>query len=374
MKKIRVLHFTVANSGGGITKFVLRLWKFIDKEKFQFDFVTMVSKLDFAEELEREGCKIYYLSTYAEDDKEKFTREVEEILDQGSYDVVHLHTSWWRGFVLEEIAKRKGVPKIIVHCHNTDVFIKENQSREEARKLHFEQRALLTEDKATDFLACSAEAADWLYGDRIAKEKVKIIPYAIEVDDYRYSETLREKYRKELKLKEDEYVIGHVGRFAYQKNHEFLIDVFGKAVQMEPKCKLLLVGIGELEQYIREKIKELGLEEKVIFLGKREDVASLMQAMDVFAFPSRFEGFGIVLIEAQAAGLKCIVSEEIPSIAKITENIEFLPFEEERWVEKLLEYRAGYERKDMSLIMENAGYGMMNLTKRMEKIYCGEEK
>ena len=119
MEKIRVLHFTIANSGGGVTKFTLRLWKYIDKERFHFDFVTMSKKLDFADELEREGCKIFYLSTYAEDDKEKFTREVEEILDQGSYDIVHLNTSWWRGFVLEDIAKKKGIPKIIVHVAYT---------------------------------------------------------------------------------------------------------------------------------------------------------------------------------------------------------------------------------------------------------------
>lgn len=169
-KKIRVLHFTIANTGGGITKFVLRLWKYIDRERFQFDFVTMSNYLDFAEELEAEGCKIFYLSTYAEDDREQFIKEVTEILDYG-YDIVHLHTSWWRGFLLEDIACKKKVPKIIVHSHNTDVHIKENQSREDARKLHFKQRELLTEDKATDFIACSEDAAEWLYGDKISKIK-----------------------------------------------------------------------------------------------------------------------------------------------------------------------------------------------------------
>lgn len=374
MKKIRVLHFTIANAAGGVTKFVLRLWKYIDKERFQFDFVTMSRELDFAKELERQGCRIYYLSTYAEDNKTQFVKEVEEILEKGSYDVLHLNTSWWRGFVVEEIAKRKGVPKVIIHCHTTDVFIGENQSREAARKLHFEQRELLTEDIATDFLACSQEAADWLYGDRIAKEKIQIIPYAIEVEDYKYNVAVREKYRRLLGLKEDEYVIGHVGRFTYQKNHEFLIEVFRRTVHINDKCKLVLVGSGELEQDIREKVKNAGLDEKVLFLGKREDVASLMQAMDIFALPSRYEGFGIVLIEAQAAGLKCIVSQEIPPIAKITENIEFLPFQKEKWVEKLFEYHAGYERKDMSRIMEEAGYGMKKLAKRMEEIYCADEK
>lgn len=366
MKK--VLHFTIANTGGGITKFVLRLWKYIDRERFHFDFVTMSKQLDFAEELEEEGCKIYYLSTYAEDDIEQFTKEVEEILDNG-YDIVHLHTSWWRGFVLEEIAKRKRVKKIIVHCHNTDVHIKENQSREEARQLHLQQRELLTEDMATDFIACSEDAAEWLYADRISKDKIQIIPYAIEVDDYKFNQKTRTRYRKMLNLQAEDYAIGHVGRFAYQKNHDFLIDVFENVCKYNERAKLLLIGVGELEKEIKNKVFLKGLENRVLFLGKRDDVAPFMQAMDIFVFPSKFEGFGIVLIEAQAAGLKCIVSNEVPQIARITDNIDYLSFEMDLWTDRVLEYSRGYARKDMSIILENKGYGMKALTSKFEKIY-----
>lgn len=366
MKK--VLHFTIANTGGGITKFVLRLWKYIDRERFHFDFVTMSKQLDFAEELEEEGCKIYYLSTYAEDDIEQFTKEVEEILDNG-YDIVHLHTSWWRGFVLEEIAKRKRVKKIIVHCHNTDVHIKENQSREEARQLHLQQRELLTEDMATDFIACSEDAAEWLYADRISKDKIQIIPYAIEVDDYKFNQKTRTRYRKMLNLQAEDYAIGHVGRFAYQKNHDFLIDVFENVCKYNERAKLLLIGVGELEKEIKNKVFLKGLENRVLFLGKRDDVAPFMQAMDIFVFPSKFEGFGIVLIEAQAAGLKCVVSNEVPQIARITDNIDYLSFEMDLWTDRVLEYSRGYARKDMSIILENKGYGMKALSSKFEKIY-----
>lgn len=367
-EKKRVLHFTIANTGGGITKFVLRLWKYIDREQFHFDFVTMSKELDFSEQLEAEGCKIYYLSTYAEDDREQFIREVRDILDNG-YDIVHLHTSWWRGFLLEELAREKGIPKIVVHSHNTDVHIKENQSREEARKLHFEQRALLTEDKATDFIACSEEAAEWLYGDKISKDRIKIIPYAIEVENYQINHEIRNEYREKLGIKETDYVIGHVGRFAYQKNHEFLIDVFREFSEMNGNAKLVLIGIGELEEEIRDKVLKYKLENKVLFLGKRDDVDNLMQAMDIFAFPSRFEGFGIVLIEAQTAGLKCIVSDEIPIIAKITDNIEFLTFDKNEWINRLQKYSNGYERKNMSGIMEQAGFGMKSMVRKIEDIY-----
>ncbi len=367
-QKIRVLHFTIANTGGGITKFVLRLWKYIDRDRYQFDFVTMNNYLDFSEQLEAEGCKIYYLTTYAEDNQEQFVKEVTAILNNG-YDIVHLHTSWWRGFLLEDIARKNGVPKIIIHSHNTDVHIKENQSREDARKLHFSQRQLLTENKATDFIACSEDAAEWLYGDKISKDKIHIIPYAIEVNEYIFNDDIRKDYRNKLGLRSDDYVIMHVGRFAYQKNHNFLLDVFKSVSEENEKVKLLLIGIGELEEQIRNKVEQYDLSNKVLFLGKREDVNCIMQAADIFAFPSRFEGFGIVLIEAQAAGLKCIVSNEIPAIAKITNNILFLPFEKKIWVEKIQEYNSGYTRKNMSEVMEKAGFDMKTLVRKIEDIY-----
>lgn len=161
----------------------------------------------------------------------------------------------------------------------------------------------------------------------------------------------------------------HVGRFAYQKNHNFLLDVFKSVSEENEKVKLLLIGIGELEEQIRNKVEQYDLSNKVLFLGKREDVNCIMQAADIFAFPSRFEGFGIVLIEAQAAGLKCIVSNEIPAIAKITNNILFLPFEKKIWVEKIQEYNSGYTRKNMSEVMEKAGFDMKTLVRKIEDIY-----
>lgn len=369
MKKIRVIHFTIANVGGGVTKSVLRLWQYIDRERFHFDFVTMSDKLDFAEELEKEGCKIYYLSAYAEENLELFTKEVREILSNG-YDVIHLQTGWWRGFAVEKIAKEMSVPKVILYGNNTDVPIKECQSYEEARKLHFQQRELLTEDIATDFIACSEAAAQWLYGDKIPKEKIKIIPYAIELEQYKYNVNIRKSYREALGIN-DEFVIGHVGRFAYQKNHEFLIDVFKDIVKIDDHVKLLLIGVGELQETIRAKIRELEIEDKVIFTGKRDDIGGLMQAMDIFAFPSRFEGFGIVLIEAQAAGLKCLTSKEIPNEAKITDNIEFLEFDKKLWIDSILKYRKGYIREDMSNIMEAKGWGMKAHIEIFEQIYSG---
>lgn len=368
MKKIKVLHFTIANTGGGITQFVLKLWKHIDRSRFHFDFVTMSSYLDFAEELEKQGCKIYYVTTYAETDKEQFVKEIESILDNG-YDVVHLHTSWWRGFFLEEIAKKKGISKIIIHSHNTDVHIKENQSREDARKLHEEQKKLLREDMATDFLACSKKAADWLYGDYISKDKIKIIPNGIDLLEYEFSPRVRDEYRSKMNL-QNCYVIGHVGRFAYQKNHEFLLDVFSGVLHECANAKLLLVGNGELENEIRDKAIRLGIYQNIIFAGKRNDVNHLMQAMDIFVLPSRFEGLGIVLIEAQAAGLKCLVSDTVPEESKVLSDFEFIKLIKEEWVRAILEsIKQANDRTNQQNLLIEAGYDVANQVRKLQEIY-----
>ncbi len=370
-KKIKILHFTISNTGGGITKFILRLWKYIDKDRFSFDFVTMSNYLDYAEQLEKEGCKIYYLSVYAEEDKERFAKEVNSILENG-YDVVHLHTNWWRGFWLEKLAQKKGISKIIVHAHSTGVHIKEEQSREAANKLHYEQREMLTDEIATDFLACSKEAAEWLYKDKIPWEKIRIIPGAVKLDKFKFNVSIRTEYRMKLGIQTGDFVIGHIGRFAYEKNHEFLLEIFYDIAMRDENAKLLLIGVGELESSIRTKAQKYGLKDKVLFLGKREDVNCLLQVMDVFAFPSFYEGYGLVLIEAQAAGLKCIVSNTVPRITKVTDDVEYLELNKEMWVEKLSKISCGYERKDTSHILDAAGYGMETMVKTFEEIYSGE--
>lgn len=368
MEKIKVLHFTIANTGGGITRFILNLWGNIDRTQFQFDFVTMSQYLDYAEELERDGCKIYYVSTYAEDDKEQFKREIGAILDNG-YDVVHLHTSWWRGFALEEIAKEKGVPKVIIHSHSSDVHIKEGQSREDARRLHEEQKKLLTEEMATDFLSCSWKAADWLYGKQIPKDKVKIIPNAIDLNLFRYDENVRCEYRNRLGIR-DQFVIGHVGRFAYIKNHEFLIDVFREVAKYRNNVVLLLIGVGELEEEIRKKVQNANLAEKVIFAGKRNDVNCLMQAMDLFVLPSRSEGLGIVLIEAQTAGLRCLVSDGVPEEAQVTEDFKCLKLEKETWKREIINcIDAEDNKKDNYDKVLDAGYAIEKQVNILERIY-----
>ena len=339
MNKIKILQFPIANSKGGITNYILQNWKYIDKTKFRFDFATMSHSLDFAEELEEQGCKIYHISCYAEDNKEKFVHEFRNILNNEDYDVVHLHTKQWKSFLVERIAKEMGIKKIIIHAHSTGLDFLDKNTRRKELQLHNQTLENLTEDVATDFWACSQEAADFIFGDKISKQKIQIMRNAIELSKYVYNPQIRYIYRKSLKIEDDEFVIGNVGRFVYQKNQEFLIKVFAEIKDLErnkktgkPKYKLLLVGAGEREQEYREMVKEYEIEQSVIFTGYRTDIPELLQAMDIFCLPSRFEGLPISLIEAQASGLVCLANETITKEANITGRVYYYKTEVERWV------------------------------------------
>ena len=369
MRKIKVLQFSVAASKGGQTLYVLNSWKHIDKTKFQFDFITFDSKLDFEQQLIDEGCKVYHMSCYPEENMEQFIKEFDAILIQ-HYDVIHIQTSFWKDTIVEQRAMLAGVKKVIIHSHNTGcarAWIKE--PNEEALQRHLEVQARLNDKTATDFWACSAEAAKWLYGDKIKSNQIKIIKNAIDTEQYSYKPNLRAQVRKELGI-EDSFVVGHVGRFVYQKNHAFLVEVYN---EVQKKCSdtiLLLIGRGELRDDIEKQVKNLGLITKVYFIDFQNDVSKYYQAMDVFAFPSFFEGLPFTLVEAQTAGLPCLCSNRISEEILLTDNIQQLGLDNiDVWVDKILELSQGYERKDYSKLISDAGHDIRKQVKELEKEY-----
>lgn len=368
MKKIKVLQFPMANVYGGITQYALQNWRYIDKTRFQFDFATLSkSKLYFENEVTAQGCKVYHISCYAEENEEQFKKEIKAIF-KNDYDVVHLHTSYWKSFLVEKLAKEAGIPKVIIHAHNSSVLGEDH--RKEDIDHHNQCVMQLDESIATDYWACSRLAAKWLYGDRIPAEKIVIQKNAIDVDRFQFQPEIAQKIRKELEW-EDKYIIGHVGRFTYQKNHEFLIRVFREVHQQNPDTRLLLVGVGPERKKIEGMIINHNIRDAVQILEYRKDVDQLMQAMNCFAFPSRFEGLGIVLIEAQAAGCDCLASSAVPEEAVLTEHIERLPLIEEIWIKTILKMsKTSHLRYSENAIMvRNAGYDLKDQIKRIEEGY-----
>lgn len=366
-KKIKVLHFPIRNTKGGITKSALKYWKYIDHDRFQFDFATCSHKLDFEQDIIDQGCKVHYISCYAEQDAEQFCKELKEILVQG-YDVIHLNTSWWKSFYAEKVAREVGIKKIVVHARSTSVEITDNIRREKELLIHEKCRNDFTEELGTHFLTCSTEAADFLFGPQIHRDKIRMFHNALDIERYSYDETTRMNTRRRMGL-ENKFVLGSVGRMSYAKNYEFLVDCFYEIQKRVENARLLLVGSGELEDDIHRQVESYHICDKVVFAGAVNNTEDYLQAMDVFALPSRFEGLPNVLIEAQTAGLKCIASDSVTREAKITDNVVFLGLETDKWVDAIQHYAKGYIRCKVDEQIRNAGYDIKKEIKILEGIY-----
>lgn len=373
-RRYKILHFPIRNSNGGVTRSAMRYWKYIDHDRFQFDFATCSKKLYFEQDIIDQGSKVHYISCYAEQDPDQFRKEFKEILVNGDYDIVHLNTGWWKSFEVEKIAKEAGIKMILVHANNTSVDVGDDEQREKEIAVHEKCKREFSETIATHFLACSNPAADFLFGPQIPREKIQILHYALELDKYTYDEEKRKKVREQLNVS-DKFVIGDVGRIAYQKNLKFLVDCFYEVQKKDEKAVLLLLGDGYLEtelslkMELKDMVKKYGIEEKVIFTGAVDNVEDYMQAMDIFAFPTLFEGLGIVVVEAQAVGLKCICSTGVPQEAKLTDNVEFLELEKDQWVEGMLKYSHGYDRVKTDEQIRKSGYDITEEIKVLESIY-----
>lgn len=367
-KKIKILHFPIRDSNGGVTRFAMNLWKHIDHDKFQFGFATCSKSLYFEQEIIDQGCQVHYISCYAEKNAEEFCRELKEILEQGEYDAIHIQTNWWKSFYAEQVARETGIKVIVIHAANTFVDVNDDEERQKEIMVHEECKRNFEVGLATHFLACSRDAADFLFGSQIPRNKIDIFHYALDIGRFSYDEEKRNRMRNGLNLS-GKFVIGNVGRMAYQKNHKFLIDCFYEVQKQDDRAVLLLLGDGYLKDELHSQVDMYRIKEKVIFTGAVDDVEDYLQVMDVFAFPTRFEGLGIVLIEAQAAGLKCITSDNIPRETRLTDNITYLELDKDKWVKEILQYSSGYQRNRTDDQIKNGGYDIAEEIKKLEKIY-----
>ena len=294
-------------------------------------------------------------------------RQLKKILRGNFYDCVHIHREDACNNLVICLLAKNHVKKVIVHAHNTSTgsAIK--------RILHTICKPFLCSSKIVA-LACSNDAAAWLFPSKIIDEKrYTVIKNGIDAQRFSFDPAVRDKARTELGIS-GKFVIGHVGRFAYQKNHTFLIDIFAEVHKKCPEAVLLLIGDGDasenLVELIKKKIDVLGLSESVIFYGNTDRVNEMYQTMDCFVFPSNYEGLGIVAIEAQAAGLKTLCSDQVPQDAKITELLEYLPLSDppEKWADKILTYKE-YKRENMQQNIIDAGYDIKQSAKKLEEIY-----
>lgn len=317
---------------GGIEAVVMNYYRHIDKEKVRFDFyINQDSSFPQKEELEGYGANIYLLPSYSK--VIQYHKTLYHAFKNKKYKIVHSHLSTMSIFPLFA-AWRAGVPVRICHNHST-------AHRGEGKRtlLKYILRPF-NKIFATDYFACGEMAGRWMYGKKaFASGEVTVMPNAIDTKKFCYDEAKRKLVREEFSVPEDAFVIGHVGRFVYPKNHPFVVNVFDKLLKRKKDAFLLLVGEGELQEEIYQQVCNMGLQEQVIFTGTRQDVNDIYSAMDVFFLPSFYEGVPVVLWEAQANGLPIVCSNNISEEADFARNIARLKLEdgEELWIDKLIE-------------------------------------
>lgn len=328
----RVLHCVVGMNYGGYETFIMNVYRNIDRTKVQFDFLTSMPGV-FDEEIKNLGGRIYRIPFITKVGPFIYRKNLDKFFSEHpEYTVVHSHMDKFSGSVMRS-AKKNGVKTRIAHSHST-----QNEGGI-AYQLVKDYYGRMVNPNCTDRFACSQPAADWMFGDK--GNGANIVYNGIDVKKYFPDFAVRSSMRKELGI-EDCFVVGHVGRFTHRKNHNFLLEVFSEIKKLNSNAKLLLVGTGELEKEIKEKALRLGAEKDIIFYGTTDRVQDILQAMDCFVLPSLHEGLGIVLIEAQCAGLYCTASSEVPQLAKITDNIQFVSLEKSaaEWADAIVSAKA----------------------------------
>lgn len=361
---IRVLQVVTQMNRAGLETMLMNYHRNIDKTQVQFDYlVHRKEKAAYDDEIIRLGGKIYRLnnvnpfSPIYRKQLDSFFKEHDE------YKIVHSHINCLSALPLK-YAKKNGVPVRISHSHISD-----NQKFSIKNTIKLFYRTQLQKYTTKQF-ACGEKAGKWLYQGG----EFEVLPNAIDALNYRFNEEIRLNIRERLALK-DAVVIGHVGRFNHQKNHLFLLEIFREYKKINDNTKLLLIGQGEEEENVRNKVNEYGLEKDVLFLGSRSDVNELMQAMDVFVMPSLFEGLPVTMVEAQAAGLQCVISDMVSDECIMSDNVSICNLLDDAsiWAEKIQEVIVK-GHNDTYLEIVNAHYDIKENSKFLCNYYLNSYK
>lgn len=357
---IRVLQVVPNMQAGGIETLIMNLYRNIDRSKIQFDFLVHYNgRFFYDDEIERLGGRIYHLSVRDDNNVIKYIRDLNAFFKKHrEYKAVHGHMVSTAVFYMY-FAKKYGVKLRIVHSHNTNTV-------DGLKGLVKAKLAKLASVFANKYFACGKAAGKYLYGNK----KFTVFNNGIDLEKFKYNEQVRKEYRKKLRL-ENKFVIGHIGRFNMQKNHHFLLQVFNELQKKRSNSILLLIGDGELKEDIIREVEQMGLKDKVRFLGVRKDTRELYQAMDIFLLPSLFEGFPVVAVEAQDAGLPIIASTNITDEIQLTPIVKFedLNSSPQKWAESIVNVDAKQSRKDYALMLKKAGFDVKEEAKKLTTFY-----
>lgn len=374
MKKVLQLVYDL--NCGGVEAFVTNLNSCKDVFHTPFDFLlfTWDEEEQFFEAKNREqGSKIIKIVDWGKGNV--FVRFIKrrkkfyDVVKNGHYEVVHIHKETISCMVEAIIAKLAGADKVIVHSHNTHVAGTGKKAVIE-KKIHYIGR-LFWPLFVDQMCACSTEAGIWLFGEKNVKNnKIKILKNGIMGSDYYFNPEIREEYRKKLGWN-DNRIVGHVGRFSEQKNHKFLVDIISEMYKKDNSIRAILFGIGEMREEIIDKVKSMGLEKIIIFPGTSPEINKWLQAIDLFLFPSLYEGLPVAGIEAQASGVQILASDTISPELKITDKIKWMSLKQSanEWAAEALDLIKKQENRDTAYEVQQEGYDIEFTAKKIKEIY-----
>ncbi len=350
---------------GGIDKYLLNFLDTVYNGELRIDFLTNEIDENLKQELEKYHARLYAIPNLRHPAAQY--RRVRRIIKEGGYDAVYFNISTAIDCIAAIAAKHEQVKRRMIHSHSSGNDCESSMKRHLFDIIHKICRLFLWK-YATEYYGCSEKAGEWLFPKRIVhSERFTVVFNAVERERFAYNEQTRKEVRKELEI-EDRFVIGHAGNFCYQKNHAFLIKVFAEIYRRNSDACLILAGDGVCFEAVKRQVKEAGLEGAVLFLGRRNDVERLYQAMDVFVLPSNFEGLPIAGVEAQSAGLPCVMSSRITKESRITKQCRFLSFEQgvEAWAEEIISLRG--IRKEAEYLPEAGQYDLAVQKEQLKKL------
>ena len=358
----RILQIVDSMGLGGIQSFIMNVYRSIDREKIQFDFLLHHRPNNsYDEEILKMGGKIFYLPARNEGINKNRRALYEFFKNHKEYEVVHEHESSLSYIEPFVAAKKNGVPVRIIHSHNTKMT--GNIMHNILHKLH----SFDIDKVATHYLACGELAGQWMYGKSKVKDKFCIIYNGIRLKDYEYNDEIRKNMRVAFGIK-NEIVVGHAGRFMEVKNHKFLLDIFKEFHGNYGDSLLILAGDGDLYDDIQKYAKDIGISDYVKFLGMRNDIEKVIQAMDVMVIPSLYEGFPVIAIEAQANGLPVYLSDTITKEAVIKDNVHIVKLEStaKEWERSI---RSDLRRITDNQILYDKGFDVNDVAKKLANLY-----
>ncbi|WP_079505303.1 glycosyltransferase family 1 protein [Mesobacillus jeotgali] len=361
---LRVLHVVVNMNRGGAETLLMNLYRNIDRSKIQFDFLTCKEGV-FDKEINELGGRIYRIPYITDVGHSNYLKALNGFfMNTPQYQIVHSHMDKMSGFVLRA-AKKAGVSVRIAHSHST------RSEGGAAARIYKWYAGIMIPKYATYFVSCSGEAAEWLFGKKA--DRTILLKNGIDLEHFKYSQKVRESIRSELKIKEDQFIVGHVGRFSMPKNHSYLLEVFKEFLSYREEAILLFVGDGPLLPEIKRKVEEMQLTKKVKFLGSRSDVDQLLQAFDIFLFPSVFEGFPLSVIEAQASGLPCLISDTITKEIDMGIGlVQSLSLNNKKlWIDKMQEIAGlhSIRNSNLNLLISKNGFDIKNSSDYLREFY-----